>query len=748
MKQLKYFFTAVFTIIIVTASSFSQQATYSPFTVNQQKTTSIPNNIKKDVDDAKIVDVNHSMINEILTRKADKINVRLPLENNYYDLTLEKFEILAPGYKVVGGTENGDRDISGEVNFVSYTSNLKDKNLPTFVLTFFQNDASAIVMSGDETYVLAKLDRNNVNSDYILYAASKLKSHPDFKCGSEALEIPEKIKDMQKNLTGQQVDLMSTDILRADIAVETDFETFTFYGGTLNATNYILRLMSPVSAIYTRDINIKLQVTYLRVWETSADPYPDANSSNTLLNSFRNYWNSNMSAVPRDLAHFITTRPGGLGGIAWLGVLCASPTTGFGYAFSDIDGTFNSLPTYSWDVMVVAHETGHNFGSPHTFACSWPGGPIDTCYQPEGGCWNGPLTARVGTIMSYCHLNGSISLTQGFGPLPTQLIRQNAESSGCLTSSTGYLVALPNGGEIFRSGGSTLLVWGASVAGNIDIQYTTNNGTNWTTIQSNVDASIRNINWTIPNLNATTTQARVRIYQSGNPNNGDQSDSTFQIRPNMNQFSLVTPVINSRFITSPNDTTRVHFICTNAGPLPEIRYRWNLNNFNNTLNVNQFANNNGVDTVASITLGRLDSILAGMGIAPGDSLRGRWFIKAYTQFDSLVSTPTNLIATFVRSIIGIQSISTTIPKEYFVDPNYPNPFNPVTKIKFGLPKQSFVKITVYDILGKEVAVLANEQLNAGEFEVDWLADAFPSGVYFYRIEAGDFVKTAKMMLVK
>jgi hypothetical protein len=745
MKQLKYMLIAVF---LYSVSSFSQSAFYSPFEINQQKTQSVSQDIRSAVDEAKIVDVNKEMINRIVSEKSDKINIRLPLDNRYYDLTLERFDILAPGYKVVGGTQTGDRDISGEVSFVTYTSSLKDKNSPTYVFTFFKDEASAIVMAGDETYVLARMDKNDVNSDYILFRASKVKFHSDFKCGADALEIPEKIRDMQRNLTNENKDFGSADILRADIAVESDFETFTYYGGTLNATNYILRLMSPVSAIYVRDMNIKLQVNYLRVWETSNDPYPDATSSNTLLNSFRAYWNSNMSSVPRTIAHYITTRPGGLGGIAWVGVLCSNPTNGLGYAFSDIDGTFNNLPAYSWDVMVVAHETGHNFGSPHTHSCSWPGGPIDSCYEVEGGCYTGPAFARVGTIMSYCHLNGSISLSQGFGPLPVELIRQRAETAGCLTSSTGYLVAMPNGGEIMRANTSTLLVWGTSQTGNINIEYTTNNGTNWQVIQNNVSASLRNISWVVPSLNATTTQARVRIYQTGNPGNGDQSDSVFHIRPALLPFNMLTPVQLSRYYTAPGDTTRIHFVNSSAGNLAELRYKFNLNNFANTLNYNQPANNNGVDTTTSITLGKVDSLMAAWGVAPGDSLRGRWMVRAYSQLDSLYPSTNNFLITFIRGLIGIQPISQVIPKEYFVNPNYPNPFNPVTKIKFGLPKQSFVKITVYNILGKEVAVLAKEQLNAGEFEVDWNADSYPSGVYFYRIEAGSFIKTAKMMLVK
>src|SRR5690349_15907336 len=213
-------------------------------------------------------------------------------------------------------------------------------------------------------------------------------------------------------------------------------------------------------------------------------------------------------------------------------------------------------------------------------------------------------------------------------------------------------------------------------------------------------------------------------------------------------FSLQTPVLNHRVYVSPGDTTKLNFVTTGAGQIPEIKYKLNINNFANTLNYNQLSNNNGSDTVSSITLGKIDSLIASWGVATGDSLRGRWFVKAYTQYDSLSSSPNNFIITFIRGVIGINPVSTVIPKEYFVNPNYPNPFNPVTKIKFGLPKESFVKITVFDILGREVSVLANEQLKAGEFEVDWIATSFPSGVYFYRIEAGSFVKTAKMMLIK
>ena len=80
--------------------------------------------------------------------------------------------------------------------------------------------------------------------------------------------------------------------------------------------------------------------------------------------------------------------------------------------------------------------------------------------------------------------------------------------------------------------------------------------------------------------------------------------------------------------------------------------------------------------------------------------------------------------------------------------NYPNPFNPTTNIRFNIPRNEMVKLTVYDILGREVSVLVNEFKNAGSYQVDFNASAFTSGIYFYKIEAGNFTDIKKMILVK
>jgi len=89
-----------------------------------------------------------------------------------------------------------------------------------------------------------------------------------------------------------------------------------------------------------------------------------------------------------------------------------------------------------------------------------------------------------------------------------------------------------------------------------------------------------------------------------------------------------------------------------------------------------------------------------------------------------------------------------IPEEYISAQNYPNPFNPLTKIEYALPKTGEVLITVYNLLGVEVARLVDDRMPAGYHEVEWDASDVASGIYFYRLQTGDFVQTRKMVLLK
>jgi hypothetical protein len=100
----------------------------------------------------------------------------------------------------------------------------------------------------------------------------------------------------------------------------------------------------------------------------------------------------------------------------------------------------------------------------------------------------------------------------------------------------------------------------------------------------------------------------------------------------------------------------------------------------------------------------------------------------------------------VKILSGV--INSEVPLNYYLSQNYPNPFNPVTKINYGIMKSSDVKISVYNILGKEVSTLVNEFQTAGNYSVEFNASNFSSGVYIFKIAAGDFVDIKKATLLK
>ncbi len=90
----------------------------------------------------------------------------------------------------------------------------------------------------------------------------------------------------------------------------------------------------------------------------------------------------------------------------------------------------------------------------------------------------------------------------------------------------------------------------------------------------------------------------------------------------------------------------------------------------------------------------------------------------------------------------------TTPSTFVLEQNYPNPFNPSTTINFSIPAQSNVKVTIYDVIGNEIAVIANEVKSAGSYSVKWNASSNASGIYFYKLEADNFVQVRKMILMK
>jgi hypothetical protein len=124
---------------------------------------------------------------------------------------------------------------------------------------------------------------------------------------------------------------------------------------------------------------------------------------------------------------------------------------------------------------------------------------------------------------------------------------------------------------------------------------------------------------------------------------------------------------------------------------------------------------------------------------------------------SLADTGNGWIVTSLGEVLGYHPSGTTgvrplpqpsVPGRYVLEQNYPNPFNPSTKIQFSIVHRQLTIVKVFDVLGREVATLVNELKEPGTYTVQFNASSLASGVYFYRLQAGNFVQTKKLLLLR
>jgi hypothetical protein len=116
--------------------------------------------------------------------------------------------------------------------------------------------------------------------------------------------------------------------------------------------------------------------------------------------------------------------------------------------------------------------------------------------------------------------------------------------------------------------------------------------------------------------------------------------------------------------------------------------------------------------------------------------------------DGLGGTDIQTYTLYILHPVGIDTETNQVPQQYVLYQNHPNPFNPNTTLRYSVPQSSNVVIKIFDILGNEIETLINEEKPTGTYEITWYAEQLPSGIYFYRLQAGSFVETKKMMLLK
>lgn len=311
------------------------------------------------------------------------------------DLSLRRIHVLTPDARIVEGTVNGDVALH-RPDLQLFGGKVAGEADSQVFLSLSPHGNNGFIRIGEATFILAASP--TADGEAVIYELSSLPpdaiNWQDFDCQSEGLHVPGWDPDLYAPAGDTSVGRAAAS-RSVSLAIETDWEFTSRFGGNTEASSaYAITLVAAIAEIYIRDVDSDLRVDFLRVWSTSADPW-DQSSTSAQLSQFRSYWNANMTHVDRHAAHFLSTRLLG-GGVAYVGALCA---TGFDYGLSaNLRGSFpyplQDNHSQNWDVMVMAHELGHNFGAPHTHSM-FP--PVDNC--AGGDCSVVPN----GTIMSYCH---------------------------------------------------------------------------------------------------------------------------------------------------------------------------------------------------------------------------------------------------------------------------------------------------------------------------------------------------------
>lgn len=304
-----------------------------------------------------------------------------------------------------------------------YNGKIKGEDNSIVVLTLFENEVMGMITPAGRSNIVIGNSPVLRRNSFVLFDDGQVNA-PAFTCLSN--ELPDWTKELNMHQGGFRGKNSAAGCVK--VYFECGQSVYDGKGGENGAANFVTSFYNAVSTIYARE-GISTNISEIKVW-TDGEPYGSGSDR-----GLEDFTKANTGGFNGDLGHFIRLKTATFNGLAWLDVLCKTNR----FAYSEVSANFSALPTYSWTVNVIAHEMGHNLGSPHTQSCTWPGGAIDNCANPEGTCSPGPRPADGGTIMSYCHQLSSIGVNfnNGFGTHPGNRIRDRVESASCLTACSG-----------------------------------------------------------------------------------------------------------------------------------------------------------------------------------------------------------------------------------------------------------------------------------------------------------------------
>ncbi len=387
--------------------------TYPLFSSSSQKLNSSVIEIATDIQP---ISVNQSTLAAIQEEKPEFIQFDIIHNHEILSVKMQRHQVVSDDFRV----RNQNDEILNYTPGLYYRGKVNGKQESMVVFSFFEKSLNGMISEPHQgNRIVAQLKNKD---QYIIYNDAKMTVKNDFTCDVDRIEqprnlIPQSEFDDNSSLTENCVRVFYE--LTNDIYVDNS-------SSVDETINWITSVHNIVAVLYS-DSDITTVLSDVLIWQEQ-DPYTGSNLDK--LVNFR----ENRIAFNGDLGHLLDLPI--TGGVAYLNSLCSEVN----YAFSGLSLNYQELPTYSWTIMVVAHEMGHSLGSPHTHACFWNGdsSAIDSCGPNNGfseGCDDGEIPDEGGTIMSYCHLDATgINLGLGFHPQVRQQMINTVEGSSCLGS--------------------------------------------------------------------------------------------------------------------------------------------------------------------------------------------------------------------------------------------------------------------------------------------------------------------------
>lgn len=653
------------------------------------------------VNSATLAKIDLNSINSIYAQKNTTLEISIPYQGEIIDVRLYRVNLFTESFSLKTNKKESVDYVPG----VYYRGIIKDNPNSLASFSFFEDKFSGIISANEfQNLNIGRLQTENNKTDYVVYSDLNMNVVNDWNC-----ETDDFVKDAYSDYPSSMFFEGATTTEKCiTMYYEMDYGLFTANGSDIDETmDWMSATFNNMQTLYEND-DITIALNEVFIWET-LDPYQGAGGSANYLDSFH----SVRPNFAGDVGQLIGSNDNAGGGIAaTIDGLCSEEN----YSYAGVDFGFNTVPTYSWTIMVMTHEHGHILGSRHTHACVWNGNntAIDGCAGfVEGNCSLPGSPSEGGTIMSYCHFSTGINFSLGFGTQPKTVIINNINSQDCL--STDCVSTCFN------------TVHGISLI--------------------NVTETEATLSWEDSDENADMWEYAIR--EVGSPaalNWIEASENTIEIdglNPNTyyNAYvrklcdSLTAPANNEMFATdadfcngilftdsggssgnySDNEDVTRTIVPTNNNEKVKVIF----NSFNVESGYDFLYIHNGTDTTASeISGGGLTGFVSNGTSFQATNETGALSFRFVS--DVFVTTP-GWVAQIECSTLGVDDVSAYLDFSY-----YPNPVLNQLNIN---SKNEIIEAVIYNIEGRKLSSKSVKSLDA---KLDF--SSYPAGTYIVELK--------------